>query len=466
MTLRTRSVLSLLTLCAAGAVHTSAFAVAFTSGNLAIYRVGDNSSPATSSAPSKVFIDEYSPTGTLVQSFAMPSVRSGSNPIAMIAQGNATLEGLINRSADGQYLTFTGYDFNLGDTVPASPGNGTLAQTTAAQAPRAIGRMDYNGNLVLTTSYNDSGQGSPRSVVSTNGTDFLISQGSIASGSDGGIRSTTLGSTGASTSITQDSVDTRSIKIFGGEVYASSNTTAGIMKLDVQAGTLTALPGIPPGTGADTVNNTVQFFMADLSPVIAGLDTVYLTDDRGQAVGGGLQKYSLQGDGNWLKTGGVFGTKTPAVSNLRGLTGVVTETGVTLYGVRTNNQLLKFTDTTGYNGTMTGDATLLASAPANTQFKGIDFVPVFAPPANEGDFNGDDVVDAADYVWWRKNNSGDAAAYQTWVQNFGNNYAPGSGGGSGSVPEPGFVGLLSIVALSVFASQRGTRRRALGHAGN
>jgi hypothetical protein len=48
-----------------------------------------------------------------------------------------------------------------------------------------------------------------------------------------------------------------------------------------------------------------------------------------------------------------------------------------------------------------------------------------APPELEGDYNGDGGVDAADYVWWRKNDGGNPAGYNTWRANFG---ATGGGG--------------------------------------
>jgi hypothetical protein len=75
-----------------------------------------------------------------------------------------------------------------------------------------------------------------------------------------------------------------------------------------------------------------------------------------------------------------------------------------------------------------------------------------------GDFNEDDVVDAADYVVWRKTDSGNTTAYNEWVTNFGRN-AVGLGGsgevGSSSVPEPAAFSLL-VLSACLLAARRGT----------
>jgi hypothetical protein len=65
-----------------------------------------------------------------------------------------------------------------------------------------------------------------------------------------------------------------------------------------------------------------------------------------------------------------------------------------------------------------------------------------------GDFNVDGVVDAADYVWWRKT-GGSAQQYQDWVQTFGQSLGGGSGTGAAGVPEPGsaVVALVAICGL-------------------
>jgi sulfatase modifying factor 1 len=65
-----------------------------------------------------------------------------------------------------------------------------------------------------------------------------------------------------------------------------------------------------------------------------------------------------------------------------------------------------------------------------------------------GDFNGDGVVDAADYVIWRKYDGSDAAGYETWRASFGT--PAGSGAAVATVPEPP-AALLMIAAVAILA---------------
>jgi fibronectin-binding autotransporter adhesin len=83
-------------------------------------------------------------------------------------------------------------------------------------------------------------------------------------------------------------------------------------------------------------------------------------------------------------------------------------------------------------------------------------------PGVAGDYNGNGVVDMADYVLWRNGgplqNEGstpgsvDASDYDYWRTHFGNTSGSGSGLGSGSaVPEPGSLMLLVIAAAAAVA---------------
>jgi hypothetical protein len=106
----------------------------------------------------------------------------------------------------------------------------------------------------------------------------------------------------------------------------------------------------------------------------------------------------------------------------------------------------------------------LAMLNATMGFKGIgyeydinfDIAPAATPIV--GDYNGNGVVDAADYVLWRK---GDIAAdgnndtlvdsldYDIWRGNFGATAGAGSALGSAAVPEPATCGLLVMGLLTV-----------------
>src|SRR5437868_1119964 len=114
--------------CGAAAAQTP-----FIAGDLVIYRVGNGTDPLVNTG-SPVFLDEYSPAGTLVRSIAMPTTASGANQ-PLVASGTATSEGLLSLSADGRFLTLTGY-------APPQPSTVSLPTTASATVPRTVGRVD------------------------------------------------------------------------------------------------------------------------------------------------------------------------------------------------------------------------------------------------------------------------------------------------------------------------------------
>ena len=90
-----------------------------------------------------------------------------------------------------------------------------------------------------------------------------------------------------------------------------------------------------------------------------------------------------------------------------------------------------------------------------------------APPAVPGDYNINGVVDAGDYVFWRKGGplanevdtpgTVNAADYTAWRGRFGNTPGAGSGLAGSSVPEPGSLVLMVAAATGVLSL--GLRKR-------
>jgi hypothetical protein len=72
-----------------------------------------------------------------------------------------------------------------------------------------------------------------------------------------------------------------------------------------------------------------------------------------------------------------------------------------------------------------------------------------------GDYNGDNVVNAADYIVWRKTD-GAPAGYNAWRANFGATASSGTGAMVGAaVPEPATPVILLLEMLLMCARRRG-----------
>lgn len=338
-------------------ITTPSAQAAFTGGNIVVYRVGTGAA-GLSNAATAVFLDEYTTAGTLVQSIAVPQADSGANQ-TLTASGTATSEGQLTRSVDGRYLLFTGYD--------ATPGTGSVSSSASSTIARVIGRVDLSGTVDTTTTTTAFSGNNIRDVASTNGTDIWAVGGNV------GVVYTTFGSSGSSGAVTvvsNTATNFRTIDIFDGQLYYSSGS--GSFRVgSVGTGTPTTTGQTSANlTGTPTTGSPYSVFFADLTGAVAGVDTLYVADDGANAI----LKYSLVG-GTWTATGSI------TASAVRGLTGVVSGTNVTLYGTTGGGgstgggSIYAFTDATGYNTTASGTATTIATASVNTAFRGIALAP-------------------------------------------------------------------------------------------
>jgi hypothetical protein len=103
---------------------------------------------------------------------------------------------------------------------------------------------------------------------------------------------------------------------------------------------------------------------------------------------------------------------------------------------------------------------------------GFSYLRAEPPPTTTGDYNGDHLVDAADYTIWRStlgqmvtagsgadgNGNGmiDSGDYDFWKARFGNSAAGAASLAANAAPEPSSISLL-LVALSMFAARRWRR---------
>ena len=124
-------------------------------------------------------------------------------------------------------------------------------------------------------------------------------------------------------------------------------------------------------------------------------------------------------------------------------------------------------------GAISGDTAVLYALNTNNGIQAFELTLDAVPPENNGDYNGNGVVDAADYVIWRAtegqsvdpgtgaDGSGDGVVgpedYDHWVARFGDVI---SGGGAGNVaaPEPSTFALLTLALAWCLAA---TRRRGV-----
>jgi SprB repeat len=340
----------------------SVFAGNFTSGNLVVVRVGDGSA-ALSSAATAVFLDEYTPSGTLVQSIALPTAVSGSNH-AFTLSGSATSEGSLALSPNRQFLTLAGYD--------AAPG--LTKVSTDSTTNRTIALIGTNGTPNTATGFVVGSayvKNNIRSAVTNDGSEFWTA--GTGSGTSGGVWYLPSGSfTSSPVQISTTVTNARVINIFGSQLYTSTSSgsyhgvnSVGTGLPTTSGQTITNLPGM---AGADTASSSYGFYFFDENPNIPGVDVLYICDDHTVSPAGGLYKYSLVG-GTWVSNGNITDA-----TGLRGITATQSCTGIQLY-LSDVNSLYSFQDNSGYNGALTGSFTTIASAGSNTVFHGVAFAP-------------------------------------------------------------------------------------------
>jgi hypothetical protein len=337
----------------------------FTPGNIVVYRVGDGSVTFSNGVAAKVFLDEYTPSGSLVQSILMPSSAVGPK-LTMAGRSNGfNSSGLLNLSTNGKYLIVPGFNADLGLRISQSA------------TDRSVAIIDFNGIVSSITALpNSSGATGFPSATSDDGTNLWMAAGDNVEYGQVTNPLTTVIATGAGA---------HAVSIARGQLYVSNAAgttllaTVGTGLPSTSGQTETGLPGYPVEPDADSY----QFGFADLDAGIPGVDVLYVADQHFPSIGG-IRKYSLVG-GMWIANGGV-GSDADAYT---GLTVKVAAGVVTIFATRLGSnsssvrggELVTLVDNSGYNNALTGTPTVIKSVtsfgPANTvAFRGVALVPL------------------------------------------------------------------------------------------
>ncbi|HEX3228386.1 MAG TPA: hypothetical protein VHQ95_05435, partial [Pyrinomonadaceae bacterium] len=258
-------------------------------------------------------------TGSGVQTIAI----SGTGANALRASGSATSTGYLATTNDGTLLSFDAH--NSSTTSP------TNANTLN---PRGVGTFNSAGTFALQTTYTGTSGNQARSATSLNNTNWFI-------GDQGGFYSN--GAVSAS-----PTGNPRSVKSFGGTVYAFTASTSVAPVGTISAptgGTFTGLPGLANGA-----ISRQDFYLISSGINGATFDVLYVLDAT-SASAGTIFKYSLVG-GSWTANG----SYTTSFGGF-GLAAAGSGTGAVLFattgtGATSANSVIKLTDTAGYNSTI------------------------------------------------------------------------------------------------------------------
>lgn len=333
---------------AASMLGTSAVLAQTTPPYLVVERVGDGSAALTS-VGTAVFLDEYSLSGTLISSYALPTTGT-----SLVDSGSATSDGQLTTSGNGNFLLIPGY--------AAAPGTTGVASSASATVPREIATLSGTGTLTQTTFNNFTGN-NIRSVASQDGTTLFAAGGNV------GIVALTSGVSGtAGTVISNTSINNRVVGIFNNQLYLSTGsgtalriaTVGGSPVSSTTTGQVAAeVPGVTVNntTPAAPVNSPYSFFVTTLGTT-AG-DTLYVADNGTNSI----EKFSLSG-GTFTLTG------TATLTNVFGLTGRFVNGAEQLFAT-TPTGIYTLADASGAGGTLSGTPTLFASAGTNQAFRGV-----------------------------------------------------------------------------------------------
>ena len=372
-----------LTIAAALAVAISSSGVAFVAApalavpvptELVASLVGDGSA-TLAVGPTAVFIDTVNSDGSTseVPTVALPTAAADANQPFTLS-GTSSAIGQLALAADGNSLAIAGYAATPGQAI------GDPKDSLSSVAQRIVASIDADGvvdsSTVLTGAFSAD---HPRSVATADGESFYVSGNGTSKTPAAGVIRALRGSTAVPTAIAASPINSRNLAIAGGQLYttASGGSDRGLWTVGSGLPTARAvLPAVDATRFATAPTGTpASFVMLDRDST-PGIDTAYyVLEDSG------IQKWSLSA-GTWVNNGGFPGV-------YQAITARVTDGVTELYliaGTGTGNTITAATDTSALNASIAvSTPAVIATAPANTAYRGIAFAPTAWDPTPASD---------------------------------------------------------------------------------
>lgn len=307
---------------------------------------------ATGALP--IYLDEYRPDGTLVQSIPMPA--SGQAPLTA---SSTTSEGLLGRSADGRCLVLPGYAVAAGGSDPKA--------AAASAVPRAAGFASASGSVDTTTTLGTAAFGTDaiRGAATADCTAAWLSGNGNSNG-----RGVWYAGKGATTASRLNATNAQGIAIAAGQLYTAFAGGGTVNRVGTGLPTSgTPAPAVLPGV---TAFNYRGMAFLDMDAGVAGVDTLYAAANNDGT--GTVRKYAFDGN-SWTALGSV------PLANAHGLAAIDTGNGtVMLMATAADGSLYRLFDTSGRLGTLSGTPLLLAGAAAGQRLMGLAWAPEDTAP--------------------------------------------------------------------------------------
>lgn len=364
-------------------------ATPFAAGNLVVTRYGNGSTLPATGTTIPIYLEEFNTSGvSQAASRLMPSVAGNYNAgITNLTVGTHSfgVESLLSLSENKKFLAFAANNLEVGVPVNAS-GSKTIAVLTA------------DGALNTTTSAN---LGVARTATVNDDLSRIYYNSQTQ-----GISYVPYGTSGANVVLAAGENAYRGLGIYNGQLYTSTTVVAAngsipaVSKQVAKVGTgmptsgtqtLTALPGI-------TTTEIVRQFVFLSTANNTNYDLFYGVTESGKLI-----KYKLI-SGNWVDRGSLN------IANVVSITGKWNTNGTTqLYCTTLNTStyasaLVKIEDFPATSATLATNAvTVIATAAANTYFKGVAFAPENSDstelPMNVTSFNGANDTQGVKLKW-------------------------------------------------------------------